>query len=163
MKAKIITTFIFLLIVWFLFTFSLDPFSLLLGMIFSATISFFTYDIFIDDDEQISKGQIPKFHYFFAYILVILFEIFLGSLTVVYYVITMRIKPGMVRVKTGLKSKFAQGLLANSVTLTPGTVTVDLQDNELFVHWLAVKTADKKKSAELILGSFEKQLGRIFY
>lgn len=163
MKAKIILTFGFLFFVWLLFTFSFDPFSLLLGVVFSATIAFFTYDIFIGEDEQISQGRFPKFHYFFIYVLVILFEILLGSFLVVYYVVTMKINPKIVKIKTNLKSKFAQGLLANSITLTPGTVTVDLQDSELFVHWLAIKTIDQKKSGEMIMGNFERQLQRIFY
>jgi len=162
-KAKIILTFGFLFFVWLLFTFSFDPFSLLLGAIFSATIAFFTYDIFIGEDEQISQGRFPKFHYFFIYVLVILFEILLGSFLVVYYVITMKIDPKIVKIKTNLKSQFAQGLLANSITLTPGTVTVDLHDGQLWVHWLAVQSDDPNKAAEIIKGSFEKQLGRIFY
>ena len=75
----------------------------------------------------------------------------------------MRINPKVVKIKTKLKSKFARALLANSITLTPGTVTVDLHEDELLVHWLSVRADDQRKSAEIIKGSVEKQLGRIFY
>jgi len=160
---KIIITFFFLFIVWLLFTFSLDPFSLLLGVVFASAISLVSYDLFVEKEEKIQEGAFPSFQYLFAYIFVLLFEIYLGSLFVVYSVITMKIKPGIVKIKTNLKSRFARALLANSITLTPGTVTIDLQDEYLWVHWLSVKTEDAHNAAKLIKGRFESQLRRIFY
>ena len=160
---KIVITFFFLLFVWLFFTFSFDPFSLLLGVVFSFVISLATYDLFIEKEDQIQQGRIPRFQYFIPYVFVLIYEIYLGSLFVVYSVITMKINPGIVKIKTRLKSKFAQGLLANSITLTPGTVTVDLQDQSLYVHWLAVKSSNAHRAARMIKGSFEAQLRRIFY
>ena len=54
---KIIITFVFLLLVWLLFTFSLDAFSLLLGVLFSFVIAVFTYDLFIDKEEKILRKR----------------------------------------------------------------------------------------------------------
>lgn len=48
----------------------------------------------------------------------------------------IRVQPVIVRFKTDLKTKTARVLLANSITLTPGTITVALQDNEYTVHCL---------------------------
>ena len=160
---RIIITFIFLMIVWLLFTFSLKPFSLLLGIIFSFTIALLTYDLFVEKQEKIQQGELPSFQYFFGYVIVLLYEIYLGSFFVVYAVLTMKIKPGIVKISTQLKSKLAQALLASSITLTPGTVTVDLQDDYLYVHWLSVKTTNVHKAAKIIKGRFEAQLKRIFY
>ncbi len=154
---RIAITFIFLLILWLLFTFSLNPFSLLLGVIFSFVISLVSYDLFVEKEERIQQGYFPKFQYFFAYIFVLIREIYLGSLSVIYSVITMKINPKVVKIKTDLGSKFARAVLANSITLTPGTVTIDLHDDELLVHCLSSKP-DKK-----IKGNFETQLRRIFY
>jgi len=63
-----------------------------------------------------------------------------ANLDVVYRVITGRIKPGIVRISPGLTNDISTALLANSITLTPGTLTVDVdQDtNDLFVHWINV-------------------------
>lgn len=160
---RILITFVFLLVVWLLFTFSLDAFSLLLGVVFSFVIAVFTADLFIDKDEKIQEGKLPNFQYFFSYTFVLLWEIYLGSFLVVYYVVTKKINPGVVRIKTNLKSGFARALLANSITLTPGTVTVNLRDDELLVHWLNIKTDDVHKAAKMIKGRIEKQLRRIFY
>ena len=55
-------------------------------------------------------------------------------------VITGRIRPGIVRVKSGMNSDLATLMLANSITLTPGTLTVDVEEesNDLFVHMIHV-------------------------
>ncbi|MFC1571530.1 Na+/H+ antiporter subunit E [Candidatus Margulisiibacteriota bacterium] len=160
---RIIITFSFLFVVWLLFTFSLRPFSLLLGVVFSFIIALFTYDLFIEKEEKIQQGRLPRFQYFPLYVFVLLWEIYWSSFIVVYQVITMRINPGIVKIRTRLKSRFACALLANSITLTPGTVTVDLEGDQLTVHWLAVKDTNAHRAAKKIKGSFEAQLRRIFY
>jgi multicomponent Na+:H+ antiporter subunit E len=76
----------------------------------------------------------------------------------------MPIRPGIVKVKTSLKSTEARTALANSITLTPGTFTVDLDDEEgaLYVHWLAVKAEDEEEATREIVSRFEPLLARIF-
>ena len=160
---RILITFFFLFTLWLLFIFSLDPFSLFLGGIFSLTISMFTHDLFVEKEEKIHKGILPRFEFFILYVFVVLWEIYLASFHVVYQVLTMKINPGIVKIRTRLKSKFAQALLANSITLTPGTVTVDLQEDYLYVHWLVIKTDNSHKAARMIKGSYEALLRRIFY
>lgn len=160
---SIVITFVFLMLLWYLFTFSLDPFSLLLGGAFSLIIAFAAYDLFIDKEEKIQRGLLPRFELFLFYFLILLWEIYLGSLNVVYRVITMNIDPGIIRIKTKIGSQLGRALLANSITLTPGTVTVELKEDELYVHWLVMGTRDSHKAAKSIKGNFEAQLRRIFY
>ncbi len=53
--------------------------------------------------------------------------------------------------------------LANSITLTPGTLTVDVVNgNELYIHWILVKDSDVDKATEQIVSRFEYFLTRIF-
>lgn len=160
---RILITFFFLMLLWQLFTFSLDPFSLLLGGIFSFVIALVTSDLFIEKKERIHEGNLPRFEFFLFYIFVLLWEIYVSSFSVVYKIITMKINPGIVKIRTRLKSKFAQALLANSITLTPGTVTIDLQKDYLYVHWLSIKTQVPHKAARMIKGNYEAFLRRIFY
>jgi len=63
-----------------------------------------------------------------------------ANLDVAYRVITGRIRPGIVRVKTGMKTDMGALLMANSITLTPGTLTVNIDDesNDLFIHMINV-------------------------
>jgi Multisubunit Na+/H+ antiporter, MnhE subunit len=59
-----------------------------------------------------------------------------ANLDVAYRVLTMKIRPGIIRVRSDLKTDFGIFALANSITLTPGTITVDIdeQSNTLYVH-----------------------------
>jgi len=74
------------------------------------------------------------------------------------------INPGIVKVKTTLKSDTGLTFLANSITLTPGTMSVDIdQENGfLYIHWIDVKDKDIEKATEIIVKTFEDVLRRIF-
>ncbi|MCS7179967.1 MAG: Na+/H+ antiporter subunit E [bacterium] len=90
----------------------------------------------------------------------------LANLDVAYRVLhpNLPIRPGIVKVKTNLKSKSGLTALANSITLTPGTMTVEIEPENgyLYIHWIYVKTDDIEKASELIVRRFEKILERIF-
>ncbi|NQU16749.1 MAG: Na+/H+ antiporter subunit E [Candidatus Saganbacteria bacterium] len=161
--SRILETFSALLIIWFLFTFSLDPFSVLLGVIFSFVISLLTYDLFVDRERVFKKGMFDLVRFLFSYVIILLFEIYIASIYLVYQVITMKINPGFVRIKTQLKSDFAQAILANSITLTPGTVTIDVENDNLYVHWLAVSTDNEQKAAKSIKERYESWLKKVFH
>ena len=74
------------------------------------------------------------------------------------------IKPGIVKIKTNLKTDAGLTMLANSITLTPGTMTVDInkEKGEMYIHWIDVKTTDVDEATEEIGGRFEKIIKEIF-
>ncbi|MFH1121824.1 MAG: Na+/H+ antiporter subunit E [Bacteroidota bacterium] len=73
------------------------------------------------------------------------------------------IRPGIVRVETKLKSPMARMILANSITLTPGTFVVDIKDNIIYVHWIEVCCeGDSQKLNQQIVDPFEKILLKIY-
>ena len=74
----------------------------------------------------------------------------------------LQLKPGIVRIHTSLKSEIARVFLANSITLTPGTMTVELKDDVLYIHWIEVGSADPVEAGKAIIGPFEYFLSRIF-
>ena len=84
-----------------------------------------------------------------------------ANIDVASRVITGNINPGIVKVESGLKTDFGVTMLANSITLTPGTLTVDLDDstNELYVHWIDVKNSDP--SPQEVYGNFGDWVRRI--
>ena len=74
-----------------------------------------------------------------------------ANIDVAVRVITGNVRPGIVRVRTGMKTDLGQLILANSITLTPGTLTVDIDDasGDLFVHLINVPDDIRtKKSIE---------------
>jgi multicomponent Na+:H+ antiporter subunit E len=56
----------------------------------------------------------------------------------------------------------ARTFLANSITLTPGTLSVDIVDDHLYVHWINIVSDDPVKETEIIVNHFEKLLERVF-
>jgi multicomponent Na+:H+ antiporter subunit E len=85
--------------------------------------------------------------YFAAYIIhPFSVELAKANIDVAKRVITGKIRPGIVKINPELHSGAAITLLANSITLTPGTLTVDIDEktNELYVHWIYVTKKDPK-------------------
>jgi multicomponent Na+:H+ antiporter subunit E len=74
----------------------------------------------------------------------------------------LQIRPGIVKIRTRLKTDVARVFLANSITLTPGTMTVEIRDDVLYIHWIEVGTEDPVAAARRIIGPFEFFLSRIF-
>jgi len=72
------------------------------------------------------------------------------------------IRPGIVKVRTTLKSEMAKTFLANSITLTPGTLTIDIDGQDFYVHWINIDTDDAARRTAEICGRFEPLLRRIF-
>jgi len=84
-----------------------------------------------------------------------------ANIDVALRVITGKIRPGIVKVNIGLTNDISTTLLANSITLTPGTLTVDVDEEEraLYIHWINV-TNETPAGSELY-GSFEEWARRI--
>ncbi len=74
---------------------------------------------------------------------------------------SLPIKPALVEIKTNLQSPLGKLLLANTITLTPGTLTVDVTENRLLVHWVYCPPGtDMQQATEKIAATFEKHLSR---
>ncbi len=89
-----------------------------------------------------------------------------ANVDVVYRVITGRINPGILRISPGLRNDASITFLANSITLTPGTLTVDIdeQTNDLFVHWINVAESTvepMQRRCKVVCGEFPAWARRI--
>jgi len=98
--------------------------------------------------------------YAIAYVFVFLGELIKSNLDVAFRVLNpaLPIKPGIVRVTTRLKTPIARTLLANSITLTPGTITVETRGEEFFIHWIQVRDNDVESATRDIVEKFERYL-----
>ncbi len=74
---------------------------------------------------------------------------------------SLPINPALVEIRTGLTSPLGKLLLANTITLTPGTLTIDVVDDRLLVHWVYCPPGtDVQQATEKIAASFEQHLAR---
>ena len=112
------------------------------------------------------KHPLRYWYFFVHYLPVFVWECFKANLDVAYRVLHPRlpINPGIVKVKTELKSDTALTFLANSITLTPGTMSVDIDSANgiLYVHWINVKATDVEQATNIIVKRFERILKNIF-
>ena len=149
--------------VWLLLTWSLDPQILIAGLIASGIVAVLFHDI-LPKEHHIFLSPVRVF-WFLVYVPVFFYYVIMANFDVVYRALhpKMPIKPGIVKIKTELKTDSGITALANSITLTPGTLTVDLTDDGyLYVHWINVKSHDTKQATELIAKKFEWFLMKIF-
>lgn len=102
--------------------------------------------------------------YVVRYLGVFLWELVLANLNVLRLVLSPRIDihPGIVEVRTRLKSPLGRLVLANSITLTPGTLVVDIRGDSLFIHWINVSSGDPEAATRAIASKFEKYLEVIY-
>ena len=78
----------------------------------------------------------------------------------------LNINPGIVRVTVEVPTEYGKTMLANSITLTPGTITMDIDEREgrcwYYIHWIDVQETDHEKAGEAIKGRMEKWLRRVW-
>lgn len=164
MKKSQIILFILALLIWTFLTWPPDLQHLIIGILVSSFVSFMTGDMFVKRPHVFRR--ISRYLWFLYYIPLFIWECIKANIDVAYRVAhpDLPINPGIVKVKTTLKSDTALTFLANSITLTPGTMSVDIdpENGFLYIHWIDVKAKDIQKATEIIVKKFENVLRRIF-
>jgi multicomponent Na+:H+ antiporter subunit E len=136
---------------------------LIAGVIASVIVAVLFHEI-LPKEHHVFISPVRVF-WFLVYVPVFFYYVLKANLDVVYRALhpKMPINPGIVKIKTVLKSDSGITALANSITLTPGTLTVDLTDDGyLYVHWINVKSDDIEAATEYIARRFEWFLQKIF-
>lgn len=147
---------------WMLLFWSLDPWVIGTGVFFALLVGTMLGDIYPDGLEKVIHPR--RWLYFLIYLPYFLYYCIRANIDVAARVIhpDVPIRPGIVKVRTTLTSEMAKTFLANSITLTPGTLTVDLDGQDLYIHWINIHTDDARRRTAEICGRFEPLLRRIF-
>ncbi|MCX5577860.1 Na+/H+ antiporter subunit E [Kaistia terrae] len=103
-------------------------------------------------------------YHFLAYSGTFLVELVKANIAMmrVVYAPRIDIKPGVVKIRTKLKSPIGRLALANTIALTPGSLVLDIKGETLYIHWLDVQTTDLDKATEALAGPFETHLEKVF-
>ncbi|OIN97732.1 hypothetical protein AUJ66_02365 [Candidatus Desantisbacteria bacterium CG1_02_38_46] len=163
MKMSKFVLFVILFLLWLLLTWTFNYQDVTIGLILSLFIAILMGDIFTEHPGKFK--DIKRYLWMIAYIPYFFWYCILANFDVAYRVLhpKMPIKPGIVKVKTNLKSDAGRTFLANSITLTPGTLSVDITDEGyLYVHWINVKTIDIEEASKEIVAKFEYFLKHIY-
>jgi len=160
--------FVVALIIWILGAWpfadgKIDLQLMIAGIIASLIVAFLFHEI-LPKEHRVFTSPVRIF-WLLVYVPVFFYYVIKANFDVVYRALhpKMPIRPGIVKIKTTMKTESGITALANSITLTPGTLTVDLTDDGfLYVHWINVKSDDIEQATEFIARRFEWFLQKIF-
>lgn len=137
-----------------------DSFHLSLGVISVAIVSLFTKDFLFQDQTKPLRERIGECFRILGYWLWLLIEIAKANMQVLFLALhpklKERISPQIISFSTSLKKDFSRFVFAQSITLTPGTVTVQVNDGEFIVYALT------KEMAQSLPGEMERRVKRVF-
>ena len=145
------------LLAWIIFNGNITLEIFIFGVVIAAVMLAFMCK-FMDYSLKKELTVYKKSIYFVAYAVVLLREIVKANLAIIPRILTIEeeMDPVIVKFRTSLKSDFTRMLLANSITLTPGTITVALEDDEYTIHCLDTSLAEGLENSD-----FEKALKKL--
>ena len=164
----VVATFVVCYAFWILLTWSFAAQELIVGAVVSLLVALFAARFFI----HAKAGWLANPAKFFA---CLGFWLFTFPVELIKANVNMAkicfggckaINPGIVKVPVDLKGDYARAMLANSITLTPGTITMDIAEQDgktyYYIHWIDVAETDREKAGEIIKGRMEKWVRRIW-
>ena len=152
-------TFFVIFTFWLFWSGMFDLFHVSLGLISSAIVVKWTGHLFVESSQSFSRRLVEWFR-FEIYSVWLLWQIILANIQVFKLAfhpnILSLIHPEFISFKTNLKGDVAKFILAQSITLTPGTVTVTINENEFKVY------AINNEAASGVPGDMEKKVSEIY-
>lgn len=171
--SAFLSTFVVCAAFWLLITQSFAAQELIVGALVSAAVALFTARFFIHENAFWFWNP-ARLGTALVYCIVIFpIELFKANWDVAKRALNPKlpINPGIVRIPVGLESDYGLAMLANSITLTPGTITMKVErsssddgeeETHFLVHWIDVAETDRVKCGEAIKGTLEKWVRRIY-
>jgi len=132
------------------------------GILISGGLAFaFTRNASVWQDVVASPVRL---YHFILYTGTFLAELTRANVNMLRYVYSprIRINPGIIKIKTKLNTPVGRLALANSITLTPGSLVVDMEGDGLFIHCLDLEAINLEEATRLIAGPFEEHLEKTF-
>lgn len=151
-----------LMLFWLMLMGSLDGQVVLVGLVASSVIALlFRSGLTFFTEMRLNPTAISSGFIYYGYFFK---ELVKANFTMAALVVSpdLPIKPGIVKVRTKLKSRMGRLMLANSITLTPGTLTVELEGEWLYVHWVQMQTDDVEAATAKLVAGWEHYLEVIY-
>jgi len=147
---------------WLLLTGRLYWQNLIAGAIVSLITTLIFSKYFQIDARKLTHPK--RYFWLVVYILYFTWECIKANFDVAYRVLhpAMPVRPGIVKVKLTLKGALSRTILANSITMTPGTISVDIIEDTLYVHCIYLHDTNPDNYTYNISGKFERILTKIF-
>lgn len=124
-------------LIWIIFNGNITTEIVIFGVVIAAAVFAFICK-FMDYSLKKEWFLYRRLLAFVAYVVVLILEIIKANISVIRMIVTSKeiVEPVIVKFKVDLRTEAARVVLANSITLTPGTITVSLEEDEFVVHCL---------------------------
>lgn len=158
---KHLSLFIVLYLLWILIA-GADTSELILGGVVAFIVSYILADYV---NASLGIGTIIKVILFIAlFIPTLIVELIKANIDVARRVLNpnLPLNPGFVKIPTEIKSDVGKLTLANSITLTPGTLSIDADDENVYIHWIDVSGTTPAEYQSKVSSRFESILRRVF-
>lgn len=156
-----IVVFILLFLNWIIFSGKFDVFHLGLGIVSCVVVTWLSQDLLYFDRAKGFLARVREAWGFIGYIPWLTWEVVLANVHVLKLAMTkagyVEMSPRVVTFKTKLKTDFAKFVLANSITLTPGTITMLIRGDVFHIHVMSQYLED-----DLLTGAIEMKVLEIF-
>ncbi|MEA3265561.1 MAG: Na+/H+ antiporter subunit E [Candidatus Fermentibacteria bacterium] len=159
---SIVSSSVVLFGIWLSLTLSFDLQEIILGMVVSVLAAVAVKGALTGNLLRLlSPG---KFLAVVGYVLFFLAQMVKANIDIFFRIFrpVIPIRPGIVRASLTLKSERARAIVANSITLTPGTITIDIIGDEIFIHWVFLPGGDVHSETQAMVDSFAVRLEKIF-
>lgn len=166
--SAVLSTFIVSYGFWLLLTWSVAPQELIVGAVVCLLVALFSARFFIHEKASWLFNPVKLITALVFWLGVFMVELFKANVDMARRCFTgcKDVNPGIVKIPVNLKSDYAQAALANAITLTPGTITLDIIEEDgktyYYVHWIDVTKPSGEEAGEAIKGRLEKWLGRVW-
>lgn len=152
--------FLLLMATWIFFSGMTDSFHVGLGIISCAFVTWMSSDLLFSNRKISLLDRLRQGVRLAMYSVWLVWQIVLANIQILKLVLSPNLKeqitPSIVKITTPLNTDFEKYLLANSITLTPGTVTVRISGNDLYIHSIT------KDSAEGLNSEMDRRISNIF-
>ena len=146
---------------WVILSGKFDAFHLGLGVISSLVVTYISHDLLYHDRKKGMSERLRETLAFIRYVPWITWEVVKANLHVYKLAMTKagyeEMAPRVVTFETYLKTDFAKFVLANSITLTPGTITMLIRGDIFHVHTMSQFLED-----DLLTGAIERKVAEVF-
>jgi len=156
-----VAVFLLLFVNWIVLSGKFDAFHLGLGVLSCLIVTILSQDLLYHDRTKGLKARLIEAWAFIRYLPWIIWEVVKANLHVLKLAVTQKgyeeMSPRVVTFETYLKTDFAKFVLANSITLTPGTITMLIRGDVFHVHTMSQFLED-----DLLTGAIERKVAEVF-
>ena len=164
----VLTTFVLCFVFWLALDWSFTTQELIVGAVVSLAVALFSARFFIHEKAFWLFNPAKLLNGLFYWVCIFPVELVKANVNMAKRCFggCKDINPGIVKIPVGLKSDYGQAALANSITLTPGTITMETTEEDgqdyFYIHWIDVTAPSGEEAGQAIKGTLEKGLRRVW-